>query len=427
VHFKVILKLCIMTQIKTTPAGINSGKHFILDTARNYAAGLWSDQREKRWLYHNYAQAAGVVRYVELIGTHAQISDDMVEIATLAGWFFNTGYLYDAAQMAEKSALAAEFFLAEHRYDPEKIHRVHQCIITTLKGMHPKTKEAQLLNDAITAYDLVEQWPQRLNLLRAENEIVSGIKMAEGEWLRTTFQALHEAVFFLPYSKEHFEPKLSEHFLQAKNNLELHIINGQATKEKAVKTTITGAPDDALFTKVSGKKLRSAIQTYFRSNYNNHIHLSAIADNKAHIMISVNSILLSVAISVLTYHTYTDRNPLLVLPVVIFLVTGLTSLIFAVLSSRPRIQSAPPSREKGKTNWMFFGNFIHLSVDEYEQEVDQLLQDGAALYGNMTRDTYYLGKVLDKKYRLLTVSYNVFMLGFVATVVSYLVAYFMQG
>jgi hypothetical protein len=152
--------------------------------------------------------------------------------------------------------------------------------------------------------------------------------------------------------------------------------------------------------------------------------LSAIADNKAHIMISVNSILLSVAISVLTYHTLTDRNPLLVLPIIIFLVTGLTSLIFAVLSSRPRI-NATPNRTAGRTNWMFFGNFIHLSMEEYEKEVDDMLRDGASLYGNMTRDTYLLGKVLDKKYRLLTVSYNVFMLGFVATVVGYLVAYFL--
>jgi Family of unknown function (DUF5706) len=410
-----------MTQIKTTPAA--AGKQFMSDTARSYTAGLWSDQREKRWLYHNYAQAAGVVRYVELIGTQAKLPDELIEIATLAGWFFNTGYLYDPSQMAEKSALSAEFFLAEHRYDPERIHRVHQCIMTTLKGMHPKTLEAQLLNDAITAHDLVEQWPDRLPLLRAENEIVSATKPTEGEWLRTVFQSLHEAVFYLPYSKEHFEPKLGAHFLQAKNAIEAHVLNPKTSKKTASDPQQDG---QQLFDALSGKKLRSAIQTYFRSNYNNHIHLSAIADNKAHIMISVNSILLSVAISVLTYHTYTDRNPLLVLPIVIFLVTGLASLIFAVLSSRPRMSAVVPSRVKGKTNWMFFGNFVHLNIDEYEQEVDQMLRDGASLYGNMTRDTYYLGKVLDKKYRLLTVSYNIFMLGFVATIVSYLIAYFIQ-
>ncbi|RMF21352.1 MAG: phosphohydrolase, partial [Bacteroidetes bacterium] len=46
------------------------------------------------------------------------------------------------------------------------------------------------------------------------------------------------------------------------------------------------------------------------------------------------------------------------------------------------------------------------------------------LYGNMARDLYHLGKVLDKKYRYLTISYNLFMVGFIATVLSFLVLLF---
>ena len=42
----------------------------------------------------------------------------------------------------------------------------------------------------------------------------------------------------------------------------------------------------------------------------------------------------------------------------------------------------------------------------------------------MTRDLYFLGKVLDKKYRFLTMSYNIFMVGFVATVLTFLFALF---
>ena len=53
-------------------------------------------------------------------------------------------------------------------------------------------------------------------------------------------------------------------------------------------------------------------------------------------MISVNAILISVVISILSYRNIPDTNPMVLLPVVIFLVTGLTSLIFAVLSIRPK-------------------------------------------------------------------------------------------
>jgi hypothetical protein len=169
------------------------------------------------------------------------------------------------------------------------------------------------------------------------------------------------------------------------------------------------------------------IQTFFRSNFRNHIHLSAIADNKANIMISVNAILISVLISILTYQNITETNPKVLLPVVLFLITGLTSLIFAVLSIRPKVTShinpnMPP--ETIRQHITFFGNFVRLEVEQFEEAMDSLFRNGEYLYQAMTRDLYYLGKVLDKKYRYLTISYNIFMVGFVATVISFLIMLF---
>jgi hypothetical protein len=43
----------------------------------------------------------------------------------------------------------------------------------------------------------------------------------------------------------------------------------------------------------------------------------------------------------------------------------------------------------------------------------------------MARDLYFLGHVLDKKYKLLSYSYTIFMMGFVATVGAFLGAYFL--
>jgi hypothetical protein len=129
----------------------------------------------------------------------------------------------------------------------------------------------------------------------------------------------------------------------------------------------------------------------------------------------------------LTYKNITETNPVILLPIVIFLFTGLVSLIFAVLSIRPKVTSLNPPGTKpdiAKQNIVFFGNFIHLSLEEYEEAVDAMFRDGELLYGNMVRDLYFLGKVLDKKYRYLTLAYNTFMIGFIATVVTFLVAIF---
>ncbi|MCB9331840.1 MAG: hypothetical protein H6574_12220 [Lewinellaceae bacterium] len=56
---------------------------------------------------------------------------------------------------------------------------------------------------------------------------------------------------------------------------------------------------------------------------------------------------------------------------------------------------------------VFFGSFIHLSLDQYEAAVDEMLRDGRLLFGNMARDLYFLGHVLDKKYKLLAYSYTI--------------------
>jgi Family of unknown function (DUF5706) len=174
----------------------------------------------------------------------------------------------------------------------------------------------------------------------------------------------------------------------------------------------------------SGKRgLSRKALSYFRIVFHTHINLSAIADQKANIMISVNSILISVLISFLTYRNVADSTPMILLPVVIFLVTGLVSLIFAILSARPKVTAlnrVGMDLPTAARNLAFFGNFVSLPEAEYEQALDYMFQDNTLLYGNLSRDLYHLGQVLDKKYRYLKVSYDVFMLGFAATVVCFL-------
>ena len=65
-----------------------------------------------------------------------------------------------------------------------------------------------------------------------------------------------------------------------------------------------------------------------------------------------------------------------------------------------------------------------MKMDEYEDIMDEVFQDGALIYGNMIRDMYFLGQVLDKKYQYLIISYNIFMIGFAITVLSFLAILF---
>ena len=107
------------------------------------------------------------------------------------------------------------------------------------------------------------------------------------------------------------------------------------------------------------------IETMFRITSKNHMELSAIADNKANIMISINSIILSVLVSVLIRKL--EEYPHMTIPAVGLTLVCLTTIVFAVLATRPNVSKGKFKREdiiNKETNLLFFGNF-HLSCPSF--------------------------------------------------------------
>ena len=171
------------------------------------------------------------------------------------------------------------------------------------------------------------------------------------------------------------------------------------------------------------KDAARALQTYFRNNYRTHISLSALADRKSHIMIRLNSLLISILI--VFFKGIISLTPAAIITGVIFLLTTLISLIFAAIAARPSVTkrvSAETSFEKAQKNIFFYGNYIGLELEQYEEVVESIINKPNLIYGNMIRDLYFLGKVLDKKFNLLQYSYNIFIVGLIITVISFLIA-----
>ncbi len=179
------------------------------------------------------------------------------------------------------------------------------------------------------------------------------------------------------------------------------------------------------------EKLKSAkelsptrgIETMFRTTSKNHMELSSIADNKANIMISINSIILSVLVSVLIRKL--EEYPHLTIPGITLTIVCLVTIIFAVLATRPNVTKGKFEREDilaKKTNLLFFGNFHKMDLQDYQWGMKEMLKDADYLYSSMIKDIYFLGAVLGKKYRLLRYSYTIFMFGFVLSIIGFIVA-----
>ncbi|MDX1591731.1 MAG: DUF5706 domain-containing protein, partial [Balneolaceae bacterium] len=170
--------------------------------------------------------------------------------------------------------------------------------------------------------------------------------------------------------------------------------------------------------------LKRGVSDMFRTSYRNHIELSAIADNKSNIMISINGIIISIMIASLPAQI--TSNSSLALPAAVLLITCLLSLIYSVLAARPRVSNEKVTLEdvrSNRSNILFFGNFYTMDRDEYVIGLEELMSDSERLYNTMTRDLHSLGVVLSKKFKLLRVAYNIFMVGLAASVSSFLIVY----
>ena len=131
----------------------------------------------------------------------------------------------------------------------------------------------------------------------------------------------------------------------------------------------------------------------FRLTSHNHILLSQMVDSKASILITINSIILSLVVSVLIRKL--EENVYLLYPTVILISVCLATMVFSILASRPNISSGKFTREdikNKKTNLLFFGNFHAMKLEDYEWGMKEMMKDAEYLYGSLIKDIYYLGK-----------------------------------
>lgn len=155
----------------------------------------------------------------------------------------------------------------------------------------------------------------------------------------------------------------------------------------------------------------------------NHLQLSGMADGKANILISVNAIIISVILSVLLRKLEVDKH--LTIPTIIFLTFSVTTIVIAILATRPKITEGRFSKSdilSKKTNLLFFGNFHKSTLEEYQWGMSAMMKDKDYLYGSLIQDIHQLGVVLGHKYKLIRIAYNVFMIGIVVSVIAFTLA-----
>jgi hypothetical protein len=63
-----------------------------------------------------------------------------------------------------------------------------------------------------------------------------------------------------------------------------------------------------------------------------------------------------------------------------------------------------------------------MTLEEYQWAMTEMLSDKEYIYSSMSKDLYFLGLVLQRKYSILRLTYTIFMTGIIVSVIAFAVA-----
>ncbi|MEO5905816.1 MAG: Pycsar system effector family protein [Saprospiraceae bacterium] len=166
-------------------------------------------------------------------------------------------------------------------------------------------------------------------------------------------------------------------------------------------------------------------ETLFRVTYQHQSKLIQIADYKANMNMSLNTMIISAIIAILGYGIVSgqlvDLNTYLMIPVIGIVGACLVSLVFAIQAARPKLLKTKKATDPNqKSSLLFFGEIASHSQADYIERMKELISSDHDMYEHMTIDLHNQGMILKRKYDLLLISYQVLMYGFIFSVLLFM-------
>ncbi len=387
----------------------------LLQEADEYVQQQLLEYLPNEYLFHNYEHTSEVVEVSSKLAKKAGLEEDQKTTLLLGALFHDLGFIHGSGDHELKSAEMAEDFMEKKELSKEQIEAVKKLILSTALDQEPRTETEKILHDADWSFLGRKRFFRRGELLRMEYEKANQKKYSLKKWNKYLLELQLKTPFLTTWALEEFGARKNKNMVKQKDEL------SEAQKRNIRKKT--------------GKNFGRGIDTLYRITLRNHINLSSIADGKANMIISINTLVLSILITAGTAGLSIDRLALgrnlnLIIPIILLMLSSLSAIIFAVLSAIPKVSGAPVEYDEGalnprKVNLLFFGNFLRMGKEEYVAHLRELKRDQELLYDDLARDLYNLGVVLQKKYHLLTIAYRVFIGGLVVSVLAFLLTTFL--
>ena len=379
---------------------------------RGYVFNLFKNDLPSEVVYHNFDHTVEVVNAAFEIGTAENISDVDMKSLLIAAWFHDTGNIKSYINHEEESKKIALKFLNDKDLEKAQISSILELIDATKMPQKPTNKLEEIICDSDLVHLGKKDFKEKSELLKLEWELLDYKNISEFDWCCENEFFLNKHSFFTDYAYENFNRQKTKNLLKLKKDFDKMKEKGKVKPKK----------------KTAKKELNTekGIETMFRVTLRNHINLSAIADTKSNILLSVSAIMMSIVLTTLVPKLDKPDNYYLIYPTAIFLFITVLTIIFSILATRPKVTSGDFTKEDvadKKVNLLFFGNFYKMTLEEFQEGMFDVMGDYNYLYKSLMKDLYFLGIVLQKKYKLLRFAYTIFMIGIVVSVIAFVISF----
>jgi HD superfamily phosphodiesterase len=390
------------------------------DEAENCISQYFQSHFDAKFVYHNFNHTKDVVEAAQQIANHYQLNDQDFFVVTMAALFHDTGYYQDPLNHEARGAELANQYLEEKGVTADVRSAVTNAILSTKTPQKPANLIESILCDADLFHLGLPDFREKGKLVHQEVALVYHKQISKSEWRKKDIEFLESHHYHTDYSKLLLNEQKQKNLEKIKSKLkEADTSNDKVKNQEA-------ATDKFLGDKNS--KPDKGIETMFRITSSNNQRLSDMADNKAHLLITVNSIILSLIVSILLRRL--DDNKFLIVPTFILLLVSTSCVVISILSTRPSIPEGyftDEDLQKKKVNLLFFGNFYKMPIQKYTEGMNIVMNDKEFLYGTLITDVYSQGVVLGRKYKLIRVAYNIFMFGLVASILAFITVSIIYG
>lgn len=387
----------------------------MLKKVEKYCRAVLQQIDPAQWPYHCLRHTESVVSSAKLLGEKAGIAERDLELLICAAWFHDLGYLRQVEGHEEVSMEMAAEFWNKNGGSKEDLQKVLEMIAATKMPQSPKNFLGELMADADLSGLGKPTYASRSLDLRKEKAMHGGDTANEEKWLEGELKFLNFHRYFTKEAEQIFGATKQQNLLAIKERRnQMDEVNAIVGVEGS--TEIKNKKGEKKKRKAVEKSLKRGrgVESLFRVALRNHISLSAIADRKANILLSVNAIIISVSLSV--FVPQMQANHSLTIPVAILMLTNVVTIVWTILATRPNVTSGHTTRaqiQARESNLTFFGNFYKMDLEDYLWGMDQMINDEEFIYKSFSRDLYFLGIVLAKKYARLRMAYTVFMVGLI--------------